>query len=70
MWTWTIVTLSAATLVSAAAAIGTYEILKRRELSARSSGEETRRRLQAVLDAAQKREAADIQRRYAERVRA
>lgn len=67
MWTWAIVTMSAAALVSTAAAIGMYEILKRRELAARSSGEETRRKLQAVLDAAGKREAAEIQRRYAER---
>lgn len=67
MWTWALVTMSAAALVSTAAAIAMYEILKRRELAARTSGEETRRKLQAVLDAARQREAADIQRRYAER---
>jgi len=70
MWTWTIVTMSAAALVSTAAAVATYELLKRRELAARTTGEATRRRLQAVLDAARQREAADIQRRYSETQRA
>jgi hypothetical protein len=68
MWTWAIVTMSAAALVSTGAAVAMYEILKRREVGARATGEETRRRLQAVLDAARQRGAADIQRRYAERI--